>query len=108
MAMSLLLLSLSSTLQHANAANLTLGPSAFTAPGAFPTSVYSSYYNDPTQTSAQVQPVISDPVSVRFSPPLDSVLIEAMTECGLPTEPDKSGFDTWRTSKLSSLAFCLC
>ena len=45
-------------------ANVTLGPSAFTAPGAFPTSVYSSYYNDPTQTSAQVQPVISDPVDV--------------------------------------------
>ena len=44
--------------------DVTLGPSAFTVPGAFPTSVYSSYYNDPTQTSAQVQPVISDPVTV--------------------------------------------
>lgn len=39
-------------------------PSAFTAPGVFPTTLYSSYYNDPTQTSAQVQPVISDPVLV--------------------------------------------
>ncbi|KIJ54050.1 hypothetical protein M422DRAFT_73723 [Sphaerobolus stellatus SS14] len=37
-------------------------PLTFTAPGAFPTSVYSKYYNSPTATSAQVQPVISDPV----------------------------------------------
>ncbi|KAG9308166.1 sphingomyelin phosphodiesterase [Chiua virens] len=36
--------------------------SAFTAPGEFPTSVYASYWNDPTATSAQPQPVISDPV----------------------------------------------
>ncbi len=41
-----------------------LGPSVFTAPGAFPTSVYKHYYNSPTATSAQPQPVISDPVSV--------------------------------------------
>ncbi|KAH8111897.1 Metallo-dependent phosphatase-like protein [Phellopilus nigrolimitatus] len=47
----------------ASAQTLSFGPSAFTAPGAFPTSVYASYYNDPTQTSAQVQPVISDPVT---------------------------------------------
>ncbi|PCH34030.1 Metallo-dependent phosphatase [Wolfiporia cocos MD-104 SS10] len=40
-----------------------LGPSAFTVPGPFPTSVYQSYYNDPTATSAEPQPVISDPVS---------------------------------------------
>ncbi|EMD41863.1 hypothetical protein CERSUDRAFT_147242 [Gelatoporia subvermispora B] len=40
----------------------TLGPSSFVAPGAFPTSVYKSYYNDPTGTSVQPQPVISDPV----------------------------------------------
>jgi sphingomyelin phosphodiesterase len=45
-----------------HAQNNTFGPSAFTAPGAFPTSVYSRYYNNPTATSAQVQPVISDPV----------------------------------------------
>lgn len=31
-------------------------PSTYTAPGAFPTSVYSEYYNNPTATSAQVQP----------------------------------------------------
>ncbi|CAL1693975.1 unnamed protein product [Somion occarium] len=42
--------------------NTALGPSAFTAPGAFPTSVFSHYYNSPTATSAQVQPIISDPV----------------------------------------------
>ena len=40
------------------------GPSAFTAPGAFPTSLYKHYYNNPTATSAQPQPVISDLVTV--------------------------------------------
>lgn len=44
---------------------LSFGPSTFTAPGAFPTSAYSHYFNSPTATSAQVQPVISDPVLVR-------------------------------------------
>ena len=39
-------------------------PSAYTVPGAFPTSLYSKYYNDPTATTAQPQPVISDPVTV--------------------------------------------
>ncbi|KAI0253189.1 Metallo-dependent phosphatase-like protein [Lactifluus subvellereus] len=48
---------------HARAASLSYGPSSFTAPGSFPTSLYSSYYNNPTATSAQPQPVISDPVS---------------------------------------------
>lgn len=38
-------------------------PSTYTVPGAFPTSLYSSYYNNPTATSAQAQPVISDPVT---------------------------------------------
>ncbi|KAI6108786.1 sphingomyelin phosphodiesterase [Pisolithus croceorrhizus] len=37
--------------------------SAYTAPGTFPTSVYESYWNDPTVTSAQPQPVISDPAT---------------------------------------------
>ncbi|KAH9897978.1 sphingomyelin phosphodiesterase [Cubamyces lactineus] len=45
-----------------------LGPSAYTAPGAFPTSVYKHYYNSPTATSAQPQPVISDPVSHEIYP----------------------------------------
>jgi hypothetical protein len=46
---------------------VALGPSTFAAPGAFPTSIFGSYYNDPTQTSSQVQPVISDPVTVSLS-----------------------------------------
>ncbi|KZT73123.1 Metallo-dependent phosphatase [Daedalea quercina L-15889] len=46
----------------------TLGPSAFTAPGAFPTSLYRSYYNDPTATTAQPQPIISDPVTHQVYP----------------------------------------
>lgn len=41
-----------------------LGPTSFAPPGVFPTSVYKSYFNDPTATSAQPQPVISDPVLV--------------------------------------------
>ncbi|TCD68079.1 hypothetical protein EIP91_011532 [Steccherinum ochraceum] len=45
----------------ANASN-PFGPTAFTAPGAFPTSLYKHYFNNPTATSAQVQPVITDPV----------------------------------------------
>ncbi|KAF9236005.1 sphingomyelin phosphodiesterase [Melanogaster broomeanus] len=38
-------------------------PSEYTAPGTFPTSVYDTYWNDPTATSAQPQPVITDPVT---------------------------------------------
>jgi sphingomyelin phosphodiesterase len=38
--------------------------SSYVVPGAFPTTAYASYWNSPTATSAQVQPVISDPVSV--------------------------------------------
>ena len=44
---------------------LTLGPSSFAPPGAFPTAAYKSYFNDPTATSEQPQPVISDPALVR-------------------------------------------
>ena len=51
----------------------SISPSTFTAPGAFPTSVYEKYFNSPTATSAQVQPVISDPVTVA-SPPLLGLL----------------------------------
>ncbi|KAF9222290.1 hypothetical protein BS17DRAFT_755972 [Gyrodon lividus] len=43
-------------------------PSEYTAPGAFPTSVYGSYWNDPTATSAQPQPVITDPVTNTIFP----------------------------------------
>ncbi|KAH9838385.1 sphingomyelin phosphodiesterase [Rhodofomes roseus] len=45
-----------------------LGFSVFTAPGAFPTSLYRSYYNDPTVTTAQPQPIISDPVTHQVYP----------------------------------------
>lgn len=41
--------------------------STYTVPGAFPTSLYSKYYNNPTATSEQPQPVISDPVTVSSS-----------------------------------------
>ncbi|KAH7914741.1 Metallo-dependent phosphatase-like protein [Hygrophoropsis aurantiaca] len=45
-----------------------ISPSNYTAPGTFPTSVYAQYYNSPTATSAQVQPVISDPVTHEIFP----------------------------------------
>lgn len=47
---------------------LELGPSLYTAPGPFPTFLWKHYYNNPTATSAQPQPVITNPVTVRFSP----------------------------------------
>jgi len=40
-------------------------PLTFTAAGAFPTTAFTRYFNSPTQTSEQVQPVVSDPVEVR-------------------------------------------
>ncbi|TFK56761.1 sphingomyelin phosphodiesterase [Heliocybe sulcata] len=43
-------------------------PSTYAPPGAFPTSLYSSYYNNPTATVSQVQPVISDPVTHEIYP----------------------------------------
>lgn len=49
---------------HSSPGPVRLGPSAFTAPGVFPTKVYKAYYNHPAATSAQPQPVISDPVTV--------------------------------------------
>lgn len=50
---------------NARATELNNAPSSYVAPGVFPTQLYASYYNDPTATSAQPQPVISDPVLVR-------------------------------------------
>ena len=50
----------------------SFGPSAVTAPGAFPTSLYKHYFNSPTATSAQPQPVISDPISASISSISDS------------------------------------
>ena len=75
MVLSTLLL-LTSTVAAASAKNpssVELGPSTFTVPGAFPTSIYKHYYNNPTATSAQVQPVITDPVTVSV---LSTPLIE--------------------------------
>ncbi|KAL0580838.1 hypothetical protein V5O48_001214 [Marasmius crinis-equi] len=46
----------------------TIKPSTFTVPGAFPTSVYTKYYHNPTATDVQVQPVISDPVTHKTYP----------------------------------------
>ncbi|KAH9937350.1 uncharacterized protein B0H18DRAFT_1081562 [Fomitopsis serialis] len=43
-------------------------PTAYTLSGAFPTSVYAAYYNDPTATTAEPQPVISDPVTHEVFP----------------------------------------
>ncbi|KAI0347728.1 sphingomyelin phosphodiesterase [Trametopsis cervina] len=40
----------------------TLGPASHVAPGVFPTSLYRHYYNNPTATSAQPQPIITDAV----------------------------------------------
>lgn len=50
-------------------ASASIQPSTFTVPGAFPTSAFTKYYNQPTATSAQPQPVVSDPVTVE-SPPI--------------------------------------
>ena len=62
----LLALAASATQAQAQAATLTYGPSSFAPPGLFPTSLYQSYYNNPTATAAQPQPVVSDPVLVRI------------------------------------------
>ncbi|KZW00602.1 hypothetical protein EXIGLDRAFT_721370 [Exidia glandulosa HHB12029] len=48
--------------------HVTLGPSSFVAPGTFPTSAFAHYYNNPTQTAAQVQPKITDPISHKVYP----------------------------------------
>ncbi|KAH7102564.1 sphingomyelin phosphodiesterase [Auriculariales sp. MPI-PUGE-AT-0066] len=48
--------------------SLTRGPTNFTAAGAFPTDAFKHYYNEPTQTTQQVQPVITDPISSKIYP----------------------------------------
>lgn len=50
--------------QISSGSSIILGPSTFTAPGRFPTSLFKHYYNNPTATSEQPQPVITDPVLV--------------------------------------------
>ncbi|KAF7302948.1 SER THR protein phosphatase family protein [Mycena kentingensis (nom. inval.)] len=49
----------------------TFATSVFTAPGRFPTTMFTRYYNSPTQTSVQVQPVIKDPVETGLVYPLE-------------------------------------
>lgn len=67
--LALLLLALAARLASgAAAAGVSLGPSSFAVTGVFPSSVYSSYYNNPTATSAQPQPVITDPVLHKIFP----------------------------------------
>ncbi|KAG2062705.1 hypothetical protein BDR04DRAFT_1164661 [Suillus decipiens] len=51
-----------------SADSTTTLPSSYAVAGAFPTSLYSQYYNNPTATSAQPQPVISDPVTHNIFP----------------------------------------
>ncbi|KAG1867973.1 hypothetical protein C8R48DRAFT_793164, partial [Suillus tomentosus] len=51
-----------------NSATTSTVPSSYAVPGAFPTSLYPNYYNNPTATSAQPQPVISDPVTHEIFP----------------------------------------
>ncbi|KAI0319038.1 Metallo-dependent phosphatase [Amylostereum chailletii] len=50
------------------ATSQALGPATLAAPGVFPTSLYKSYFNDPTATVEQPQPVISDPVTHKTYP----------------------------------------
>lgn len=49
----------------ATASSFAIGPSSYTAPGVFPTSLFSKYYNNPTAAAEQPAPKISDPVLVR-------------------------------------------
>jgi sphingomyelin phosphodiesterase len=60
------LLSLVAVAGVVSASTQLIQPSTFTVPGPFPTSVFSKYFNSPTATSAQPQPVVSDPVLVAY------------------------------------------
>ncbi|KAF8899142.1 Metallo-dependent phosphatase-like protein [Infundibulicybe gibba] len=44
-------------------ADSLITPSTFTVPGRFPTTAFTKYYNNPTATASQVQPVVSDPIT---------------------------------------------
>ncbi|KAG1890807.1 sphingomyelin phosphodiesterase [Suillus subluteus] len=55
-------------LAAADSSTASTVPSSYAVAGAFPTSLYSQYYNNPTATSAQPQPVISDPVTHEIFP----------------------------------------
>ncbi|KAJ3978098.1 sphingomyelin phosphodiesterase [Lentinula raphanica] len=83
--------------------------SIFTVPGAFPTSVYSKYYNNPTQTSAQVQPVISDPVTHEIYPleltdPDDIATIDTKDPHPLPPKASSSKLLQSAIAQVKSIA----
>ena len=89
---------------------LTYGPSSYAPSGAFPTSLYNSYYNDPTATSAQPQPVISDPVLVRicavFCKALDVLMYVCSTRYIRLGSPVRTTYPRCVIS-LHSLRYCL-
>ncbi|KAF4611481.1 hypothetical protein D9613_004138 [Agrocybe pediades] len=84
-------------------------PSTFTAPGAFPTSVFTKYYNSPTATSAQPQPVISDPVNhvtypLSLTDPNSIPVNDTKNERPLPPVASSSRIFDQALSQLSSIA----
>ncbi|KAJ3761911.1 sphingomyelin phosphodiesterase [Lentinula raphanica] len=91
------------------ASNSGFPSSIFTVPGAFPTSVYSKYYNNPTQTSAQVQPVISDPVTHEIYPleltdPDDIATIDTKDPHPLPPKASSSKLLQSAIAQVKSIA----
>src|SRR5258708_34656310 len=83
------------------------GPSSSPPPGNFPTSLYKSYYNNPTATSAQPQPVISDPVLVciyaSVCEELDSLMSIYSTRYILPGSPTRKTYPRYVMSHLAPL-----
>ena len=65
-------------------------PSAYAVPGVFPTSVYGAYYNDPTATTAEPQPIITDPVTVSISHSV-RILAEFVLTCYLSMKSIRIG-----------------
>jgi hypothetical protein len=61
------------TSTHTSPASYVVGSSTYTVPGALPTSFWTKYYNNPTQTYSQAQPVVSDPVTV--SNPVHCIIV---------------------------------
>ena len=85
---------------------VTYGPSLYAPPGAFPTSLYQSYYNNPTATSAQPQPVISDPVLVRIYPSfceaINSLMYIYSTKYIRPGSPTRTTYPRYVITGLAS------
>ncbi|KAF7307444.1 SER THR protein phosphatase family protein [Mycena indigotica] len=65
-----LLLHASVTVMAASTTSQKFATSVFTAPGRFPTTMFTKYYNNPTQTASQVQPLVKDPVETGLVYPL--------------------------------------